>query len=482
MMKGRLTSWLFYCGVSKDEYNSVKKDAYISNFKVWKYLHIFIAASFAVLVLESALYNGLLFTGTVIRFGMMIYSALVAFLFFKKIKADSLIGQLIIYLTMLLLLSVAFWYGLLQREMMAVSFIAMLVIISMFMIDKPYYMAIVIIGAMSLYISHVCVLKEGNALVGDVANVLIYGLLGIIINTFYNSIRVREFLLAKRNEAHIKEQEETVKRTTELNDALQKMSASLVEVLGDIVESRDSDSGAHVQRVRGYTYLLANRVMEDFPEYGLDKYTVNLMTFASALHDVGKIAIPDAILLKPGRLTEDEWKIMKTHSEKGCEILNKMAKSWSRDYLNMGLDICMYHHEKWDGKGYPKGLRGDEIPISAQIVSLADSYDAISSKRVYKDAYSSDKAYEMIMNGECGAFSDKLLACFAKCRADFERHSKDPTQLDVSIHRFDVIGSGSGSSAEFVVGLHDDDRDPNDKDSVIIGLMNSDADHRAKKQ
>ncbi|HJJ28753.1 MAG TPA: diguanylate cyclase [Methanocorpusculum sp.] len=233
-----------------------------------------------------------------------------------------------------------------------------------------------------------------------------------------------------RAELALKEKlEKTVaERTADLEDrnrALLRMSDDIVELLGDVVESRDGDSGEHIKRVKGFTHILATRVMLDLPEYHLTPESVNLMTTASALHDVGKIMIPDAILLKPGKFTPEEFEVMKTHCQKGCDVLKKAPMDWSRDYLRLSLDVCMYHHEKWDGKGYPCGLKGDEIPIGAQIVSIADIYDALVSKRCYKDALSYEEAYQMIQRGECGAFSEKLMKCFAKCKDAFEQYAKD---------------------------------------------------------
>ena len=227
--------------------------------------------------------------------------------------------------------------------------------------------------------------------------------------------------------AQQKELEQTVfNRTVELqskNKALNRMNAEIVELLGDVVESRDEESGEHIRRVKGFTYILAEQVKEDLPEYGLTQQDVNLISSASALHDLGKIMISDTILLKPGKLTKDEFDVMKTHCLKGCEILKKAPKDWSEAYVKTSMDICCCHHEKWDGCGYPMGLKEDEIPISAQIVSIADCFDALTTKRVYKEAYSCDQAFNMILSGECGVFSKKLLNCFEKCRAKFEQHA-----------------------------------------------------------
>lgn len=218
-------------------------------------------------------------------------------------------------------------------------------------------------------------------------------------------------------------------RTEELrerNQMLSRMSEEVIELLGNITEARDTESGEHIRRVKGFSHILADKVMELYPEYGLTKDKVNIIASASALHDIGKISIPDHILLKPGRLTAEEFNIMKTHCEKGCAILKNAPKDWSKEYVEIGEEICHYHHEKWDGKGYPEGLKGDEIPISAQIVSVADCFDALTTERVYKPAYNPDKALEMILNGECGAFSEKMMMAFKACKEMFTKHASNP--------------------------------------------------------
>ncbi|MBQ0003702.1 MAG: response regulator [Treponema sp.] len=211
-------------------------------------------------------------------------------------------------------------------------------------------------------------------------------------------------------------------RTSEIqskNKALNRINEDIIELLGDVTEARDAESGQHIRRVKGFTHILAEQVMRDWPEYKLTQNKVELITSASALHDIGKITIPDAILLKPGRLTPEEFDIMKMHSINGCGILQRAPKDWSEAYLTTSMEICRSHHEKWDGRGYPDGLKGNQIPISAQIVSVADCYDALTAKRVYKDAFSPDKACNMILGGECGAFSDMILQSFEKSRDKF---------------------------------------------------------------
>lgn len=201
---------------------------------------------------------------------------------------------------------------------------------------------------------------------------------------------------------------------------LEESNQKIIDILGTVVESRNLESGQHIQRVKTYTRILAKQLMEDYPEYGLNDHIIEVMVLASALHDVGKIAIPDNILLKPGRLTNEEFEIMKLHTTRGCTLLDSIEGAWDEEYAKMSYDICRHHHERFDGNGYPDKLSGDDIPIAAQIVSIADVYDALINKRVYKDAYAKEMAYNMIMNGECGNFSPKILACYEKTKEVFE--------------------------------------------------------------
>ncbi len=204
-------------------------------------------------------------------------------------------------------------------------------------------------------------------------------------------------------------------------EKLRKNNMEIIDVLGTVVESRNLESGQHIKRIKGFSTILARMLMEAYPEYGLTGKRVDMISAASALHDVGKIAIPDSILLKPGKLTPEEYEYMKSHSVRGCELVENIKDIWDEEYAKLSYDICRYHHERYDGKGYPDGLAGDDIPIAAQIVSVADVYDALVSKRVYKDAYGKEQAFRMITTGECGVFSPKLLKCFKMVRKSFEQ-------------------------------------------------------------
>ncbi len=204
------------------------------------------------------------------------------------------------------------------------------------------------------------------------------------------------------------------------SDRLTKSNETIIDALGDIVEYRNVESGEHIHRVKEYTRILATEAMNCFPEFNLTPEKVSVIVTASPLHDIGKIALPDKILMKPGRLTDQEFEYIKSHTISGCEILDNMRGIWSDEYSKVCKEICHSHHERYDGSGYPDGLRGSEIPLSAQIVSIADVYDALTNERVYKDAIPKDHAFRMIINGECGVFSPKLMECLRNVRTEFE--------------------------------------------------------------
>lgn len=225
-------------------------------------------------------------------------------------------------------------------------------------------------------------------------------------------------------EEKVEKQTETLRKQYKLlqiqAEKLKKNNENIIDILGTVVEGRNLESGEHIKRVKGYTRIMAEKMMEMYPEYGLTPEKIDIIVSASSLHDIGKIAIPDHILLKPGKLTDEEFEYMKSHTTKGCEILDDIDGVWDEEYGKASYEICRHHHERFDGRGYPDKLKGEDIPISAQLVSVADVYDALVNERCYKDAYSKDKAFQMIVNGECGTFNPKLLECFRNVREDFE--------------------------------------------------------------
>ena len=197
-----------------------------------------------------------------------------------------------------------------------------------------------------------------------------------------------------------------------------ELNKGMIEALSTAIEFRSGESGEHVRRIHDITaYMLENTPLGN----GLSKEEKEQIAIASIMHDVGKIAVPDAILNKPGKLTPDEFEIMKTHTIKGAELLERIPQMKRHNAFKYAYDIARHHHERYDGRGYPDGLKGGEIAVWAQIVSLADVYDALVSKRVYKDAYSVDQAVEMIRTGQCGVFDPVLMESFLACEADIRR-------------------------------------------------------------
>ena len=235
---------------------------------------------------------------------------------------------------------------------------------------------------------------------------------GVVHRRVYNTIKLyakqRRLIALITNQVYEKE----------------KNNRMMVGILSQIVEFRNGESGSHVLNINIFTGMLLESLVQHTDKYDLSWSERLLITTASALHDIGKIGIDDKILNKPGRLTDEEFKIMQNHTIIGASILENMGSYQDEELMKVAYQICRWHHERYDGKGYPDGLKGDEIPISAQVVSLADVYDALVSERVYKKAYSHEKAIEMIINGECGCFNPILLECLLDIQDRIKRKMK----------------------------------------------------------
>ena len=205
----------------------------------------------------------------------------------------------------------------------------------------------------------------------------------------------------------------------------EKNESLMINILSHIVEFRNGESGLHVLHINTITGLLLDRLVQKTDKYNLSWTDRSLITTASALHDIGKIGIDDKILNKPGRLTAEEFEIMKKHSLIGASMLENLEQYKDEPLVKFAYQICRWHHERYDGKGYPDGLKGEEIPISAQVVSMADVYDALTSERVYKKAFSHEKAMEMILAGECGTFNPLLLECLEELQDEIQEQLKE---------------------------------------------------------
>ena len=200
----------------------------------------------------------------------------------------------------------------------------------------------------------------------------------------------------------------------------------MISGLASFMESRDMDTGGHIARTGAYVKILAEHARKDgIYKDALDDRFITLLCTLAPMHDIGKIVVPDSILKKPGKLTEEEFEEMKKHAPAGGVIVRKVLDGVTdEDYLSFASDIAVYHHERWDGKGYPEGLAGESIPLAARIMAIADVFDALVSERCYKKPVSADEAFRVIAE-ESGSHFDPLLAeVFLRYRDKFEKASK----------------------------------------------------------
>ena len=220
-------------------------------------------------------------------------------------------------------------------------------------------------------------------------------------------------------------------QTKELKESIQvleDLKIQVLEALGTLVEFRNLESGEHLYRVRFVTDILMRRLKEKYPQYGITDEIIDVTNLASILHDIGKIMISDVILNKPAKLTQEEFYEMQLHTYYGAQILDKLNGLYTDKTHHFFKDVILYHHEKYDGKGYPEGLKGEDIPIWAQVVSLADVYDALTNERVYKKAYSHNQAVKMIFDGECGVFNPIILDCFEEVQNQIIKKTEEVKQ------------------------------------------------------
>jgi putative two-component system response regulator len=217
-----------------------------------------------------------------------------------------------------------------------------------------------------------------------------------------------------------KEISNQLKTLEEKTIQLKESNLGIFRILYTISEYHDTDSTNRSHRIKEYTHVLLKYVSQNYPEYGLEDRQMEKIEYASSLLDIGKLALPENILQKSSKLTMEELDLVKQHTVKGCEIIDKMAYLEDKEFLRYCYEICRYHHERYDGSGYPDRLQGEEIPISAQVVSVVCTYDFLLSSSSYKSSVTPNKAFHMVVDGECGSFSPKLLRCFTLAKKEIE--------------------------------------------------------------
>ena len=230
---------------------------------------------------------------------------------------------------------------------------------------------------------------------------------------------IMELFAARERLSHVVELQGQKLRRQE--QEILNLNYSIIESLSTAIEFRSGESGEHVKRIRRLTRLLLEELgRTGKKEYVFSDREIQEISQASIMHDVGKIAISDLILNKPGRLTDEEFEIMKSHTVMGCQVLEQIPQYKNNRLYQYAYDICRHHHERWDGKGYPDGLKGREITVWSQVVSVADVFDALTNKRVYKPAIPVPEAMDMIFSGQCGAFNPELLEALEKILPQIE--------------------------------------------------------------
>ncbi len=261
------------------------------------------------------------------------------------------------------------------------------------------------------------VMREAYEL--GVMDVILKPVVPYMVHRRVNSV-VELFRARRRLGAEVERQREKLLLQAQ---RLAEMSLGMVEALSTAIEFRSDESGEHVRRLHNITcHLLRHTSLGE----GLSDEQIRLIGIGAVTHDVGKLSVPDAVLNKKGRLTQEEFTLMKNHTVKGAQLLSNIPQMREHPAYPYAYDIALHHHERWDGGGYPHGLVSDQTPIWTQVVSLADVYDALVSKRCYKDAYSAQTAMTMILDGECGAFNPRLLACFREAEPVLRQFYQPP--------------------------------------------------------
>jgi len=395
MNSDRILSFLVYCTLSKEEYEMIRPMIWKRNMRI-----LTVTSLLAAVMGGSFLIVNLLTHATVWKpYAFLLCSSMVIFLLQRLLKERERPSPdlILCYAEMLF---ICLYAGILSTQesnyaIPATSIIVFISILPLSIDDRPVRMYAVMLTEAAAYLIVSHFYKAPSAFSLDVLNVATFCVVGMILYAVICIRNVREIYQSMR---------------------VENIQQAVITSLATVVEERDENTGGHITRTEQYVSAIIDRMKRqekysDIPE----KFYHNVI-LAAPLHDVGKIRIPDSILNKPGRLTEEEFEIMKKHAAYGAEIIQKTFPDVEEEeYYTVARNIARYHHERFDGKGYPEGLKGEEIPIEARIMSLADVYDALISERVYKKAFSKEKARAIIEEGSGTQFDPDLTALFLRC-------------------------------------------------------------------
>ena len=383
------------CSLCREEYENVRPLVWERNKRTLGITSILAASMGAVLLLVNLLTGSKVLLPYLFVFcGSLLVCVLQRLTMRKKVPE-----QFVIVLCYVQMLMVCIYAGILSVQtsnygIPATSIVVFISLLPLSIDDRPVRMYLVMAAESAAYLSASYLLKSRSAFSLDILNVGTFFIIGMVL---YGVICVR----------NVREISQSLR--------VEKIQQSVISSLATVVEERDENTGEHIQRTSEYVRMLSDAMKADSRYVSVSAEFLNNVQLAAPLHDMGKIRIPDAILNKPGRLTDEEYAVMKRHSAYGAEIIEKTLRVIEEeDYYNVAKNIARHHHERWDGKGYPDGLKGGEIPLEARIMALADVYDALVSKRVYKEAFSKEKACEILREGAGTQFDPDLTRLFLK--------------------------------------------------------------------
>ena len=383
------------CSLCREEYENVRPLVWERNKRTLGITSILAASMGAVLLLVNLLTGSKVLLPYLFVFcGSLLVCVLQRLTMRKKVPE-----QFVIVLCYVQMLMVCIYAGILSVQtsnygIPATSIVVFISLLPLSIDDRPVRMYLVMAAESAAYLSASYLLKSRSAFSLDILNVGTFFIIGMVL---YGVICVR----------NVREISQSLR--------VEKIQQSVISSLATVVEERDENTGEHIQRTSEYVRMLSDAMKADSRYVSVSAEFLNNVQLAAPLHDMGKIRIPDAILNKPGRLTDEEYTVMKRHSAYGAEIIEKTLQVIEEeDYYNVAKNIARHHHERWDGKGYPDGLKGGEIPLEARIMALADVYDALVSKRVYKEAFSKEKACEILREGAGTQFDPDLTRLFLK--------------------------------------------------------------------
>lgn len=390
-----LNDFLMRCSLCREEYENVRPLVWERNKRTLGITSILSASMGAVLLLVNLLTGSKVLLPYLFVFcGSLLVCVLQRLTMRKKVPE-----QFVIVLCYVQMLMVCIYAGILSVQssnygIPATSIVVFISLLPLSIDDRPVRMYLVMAAESAAYLSASYLLKSRSAFSLDILNVGTFFIIGMVL---YGVICVR----------NVREISQSLR--------VEKIQQSVISSLATVVEERDENTGEHIQRTSEYVRMLSDAMKADSRYLSVSAEFLNNVQLAAPLHDMGKIRIPDAILNKPGRLTDEEYAVMKRHSAYGAEIIEKTLQVIEEeDYYNVAKNIARHHHERWDGKGYPDGLKGGEIPLEARIMALADVYDALVSKRVYKEAFSKEKAFEILREGAGTQFDPDLTRLFLK--------------------------------------------------------------------